>query len=441
MPSSGHRGEIEHLAQERSAVRSAVRRFLVTGLVVLLVVAIPVGFVIRAVAEQIALDHVEGITQRLADYAVSPLVDDELLRQDPAALEHLRQTLDPWTDESHLVRIKMWTGDGRIVYSDQEELVGHRFELEPWAQELLRGGPGQATFEAQHELENEFEEDRGELVEVYVASTSPSGDPLIFEAYYDDDVVRGVQARVLWGVVPPFLAALAVLQLAQLIPATRLARRVQEHQAARRLALQHAVDAGELERARIARDLHDDVIQDLAGLSYALEAEEAAGTGGPVRTRTSAHAVVQGSIRTLRDITSALYSPELDADSLPAALGGLGDAVAARGVDVVVDVASRPRLSDQQATMLYRVAREALANSAKHAQADRVAVSLVQDGRRTILTVQDDGRGFELGTTAGHGHLGMRIMRDIAATAGGRIDVVSAPGAGTTVTATLEADL
>ena len=74
MPKRQHHGEIEHLAQERSAVRSAVRRFLLTGLVVLLVVAIPVGFLIRAVAEQIALDHVEGITQRLAD--IKAMVDE-----------------------------------------------------------------------------------------------------------------------------------------------------------------------------------------------------------------------------------------------------------------------------------------------------------------------------------------------------------------------------
>jgi signal transduction histidine kinase len=423
-----------------SAVRSAVARFLAAGLVVLLVISVPVAFWMRSIAERIALDHAVATAQQIADHAVVPHVTDGLLEQDAAALARLRAALDPLVRDRHIVRIKIWTPDGRIVYSDQAELIGKQYELEGWARDLLLGGPGQATFEAQDGPENTYEAGQGELVEVYVASVTPSGVPLIFESYLDGAVVRDVQSKVLTGVTPAILGSLAALQLALMFPAISLARRVNKYQAARRHALQHAVDAADLERARIARDLHDDVIQDLAGLSYALEAEELDGGAGGLRTLAPAREIVQVSIRTLREITGQLYSPELDAASLPEALGRLIDPLAARGIDATLYLGGSPRLSARQATMLHRVAREALMNASKHAQATTVRVVLASDGRRTELSVRDDGVGFDTAGGARHGHLGLRIMRDIAATAGGQLDMESAPGAGTTITVAVVAE-
>jgi len=427
------------LAQGGSAVRSAVARFLAAGLVVLLVIAVPVAFWMRSIAERIALDHAVSSAQQIADHAVAPHVTEGLLERDAAALARLGAALDPLVRDRHIVRIKMWTADGRIVYSDQAGLIGKQYELEGWARDLLKGGPGQATFEAQDGAENTYEAGQGELVEVYVASVTPSGMPLIFETYLDAAVVRDVESKVLAGVAPAILGALAALQLALLFPAISLARRVNKYQAARRQALQHAVDAADLERARIARDLHDDVIQDLAGLSYALEAEELGGGAGGLRTLAPASEVVQGSIRTLREITGQLYSPELDAAGLPEALGRLVDPLVARGIDATLYLGGSPRLSARQATMFHRVAREALMNASKHARAATVRVVLACDGRRTELTVRDDGVGFDTACGARHGHLGLRIMRDIAATAGGRLDIESAPGAGTTVSVAVTA--
>jgi signal transduction histidine kinase len=423
-----------------SAVRSAVVRFLAAGLVVLLVISVPVAFWMRSIAERIALDHAVETAQQIADHAVAPLVTEGLLEQDAAALARLRAGLDPLVRDRHIVRIKMWTADGRILYSDQAGLIGKQYELEGWAQDLLKGGTGQATFESQDGPENTYEAGHGELVEVYVASVAPSGMPLIFETYLDAAVVRDVQSKVLAGVTPAILGALAALQLALLFPAISLARRVNKYQAARRQALQHAVDAADLERARIARDLHDDVIQDLAGLSYALQAEELGGSAGSLRTMAPASEVVQGSIRTLREITGKLYSPELDAAGLPEALGRLIDPLAARGIDATLYFGGSPQLSARQATMLHRVAREALMNASKHARATTVRVVLASDGRRTELTVRDNGVGFDTSRAADHGHLGLRIMRDIAATAGGRLDIESSPGAGTTITVAVTAE-
>lgn len=429
----------EGLAEERSVVGSAVARFLVTGLLVLVLVATPVVLWIRGVAEDHALNNAIGMTQRLADYAIGPLVTEELLAADPAAIAAMNERLEPWVDDEAIHRIKVWTADGRIVYSDQEALIGRKFALETWAETLLAGGPATANLESQHEVENEFEAGEGELVEVYASAVSATGDPLIFEAYFDDRIVRQEQQTVLASIAPAFLLALLLLQLAQLLPAIRLARRVQAHQADRRRLLQHAVHAGELERARLARDLHDGVLQELAGLSYALEANDRHGGaergGGGIGTLS--HSIVQGSIQTLRDVTGSLYSPALDAPGLPEAMARLTDPVAARGIAVRLDLREVDGLTSEQATMLYRVAREALANVVKHARAGSVDVALARSGSRVSMTVRDDGRGFDAQGPPPGGHLGLRIMRDLAAAAGGSFEVGSTPGGGTSIVVTV----
>jgi signal transduction histidine kinase len=424
-------------AAERSEVRSAVERFLLMGFAALLIVAIPVAFWIRAQAQSHALDNAQLTTQRLADDAVAPLVTADLLAADPVALRTLRDRLDPWLADGSIVRIKVWDADGRIIFSDVPSLIGESFVLEGWAQALLAGGPGTATIERQDNLENTYEADSGDLVEVYVRSETAAGAPLIFEAYFDDARVRQEQTALLIGMAPAVLLSLAVLQLAQLAPAVRLAHRIQAHQAVRRHLLQRAMDASDLERQRIARDLHDEVIQDLAGLAYALEAEEMHGSIEQRPPLARATSILQKNVRALRTITSDLYPPDLDRLGLPAALARLADPLHEQGIDVSIRVPRTVELDREQTAVLYRVAREAMTNSTKHAGARTVDLSLTQNAERTVMRIVDDGCGFDLDAGAPAGHLGMQIMQDTLHDAGGSLDVSSSSGTGTTVTAVL----
>ena len=168
-----------------------------------------------------------------------------------------------------------------------------------------------ATFGHQQEFENQFESAGGELVEVYVRFAAANGTPLVFEAYYDDEQVRGVQEEVLYGMIPPLLLSLFALQMAQLPTAVRLARRIQANRTTGHRLLKHAVEASDLERRRIARDLHDDVIQDLSGLCYALESEELH-PGAKDQLLTAARDILQRNVGTLRAMTTELYPPDLD---------------------------------------------------------------------------------------------------------------------------------
>ncbi|GAA1424041.1 sensor histidine kinase [Agrococcus citreus] len=416
-------------------MRSAVLRFLLMGLAALIIVVTPVTFWILGQAERHALDNARSSTQRIADLAIGPLVTDRFLAGDRAAIQGLDARLGPWLDDVPVLRIRIWDADGRVVYSDAAELIGQQLPLPDRARDLFAGGAGSATIESERDLEDAFGAGAGQLVEVTVRAQSASGVPLVVEAHYDEADVRAEQALVLGDMAPALLLALAVLQLAQLVPAVRLARRIQADQAARRELLQRLVDVSDVERRRIARDLHDDVMQDLSGLSYALEAEEVRAT--PLQGPLLEHAVsiLQDSVRRLRAMTIELYPPSLERLGMPAALERLAEPLRAGGIDVSVDAAHGDDPEREAAATLYRVAREALSNISKHAAARAVEVSLRDDGGSAVLTIRDDGLGFDADGDPPIGHLGLQIMRDAIESVGGTLDVMSRPGAGTLVEA------
>ncbi|MEC5179638.1 two-component system NarL family sensor kinase [Arthrobacter sp. CG_A4] len=424
-------------AAERFQVRAAVAKFLLMGFLALLVVATPVAFWIRAAAERHALNNAVLLTQRVADLAIKPLVNEALLAGDPSALAALDLALQPWRSDASVLRIKVWDADGRVVYSDMRSLVGQQFDLPAWGRDLLAGGPGTATLESQQELENEYESASGDLVEVYVSSAAIDGTRLIFEAYYDDGPMRVEQDAVLYSMIPPLLLSLAALQLAQLPPAFRLARGIQEHQVARNRLLKRAIEASDLERRRIARDLHDEVIQDLSGLGYALESEEHHGLPEQQPVFGGARRILQRSVRALRAITSELYPPDLEQLGLKTSLERLVEPHQERGLTVRLRVPEDGPLDLAVSALLYRVAREALSNSAKHSGATTVVLSLRTDHQGSEISISDNGKGFDKMQGSVDGHLGLRILKDTIREAGGALEILSVPGAGTTVTARL----
>lgn len=415
------------LVEEGSAVRSAIVKFLATGLVVLAIVSIPFSFWVRAVSRELALEDAVELTQRLADYVISPVVDVVSEQPDPEVLSRIDSRLAPWLADESIVRIKVWSAEGTILYSDRKELAGSRFDLEPWAHELLAGGPGVATVEVQEEEENLFESGDGELVEVYVASSSAEGVPLLFEVYFDDVVVRGPENQFLLGMIPVLLGAGAVLQGGQLIPGIRLARQVQKHQRERRAILQQTIAAGERERMRLAAALHDDIIQDLAGLAYVLEPSPDLGP------TIAPGAVLQATIGKLRGITAELYSSSVTADELPRALGILAERARSQGIRTVVQIDQPLPFDDRQSTMFHRIARESVLNVIKHSGAKNMELHLMRLGRNWGLNVRDDGVGFGSSDRSASDHFGLRLMADFAETAGARLEITSTLDKGTSI--------
>jgi signal transduction histidine kinase len=230
------------------------------------------------------------------------------------------------------------------------------------------------------------------------------------------------------------LGGLILLALIQLPLAWQLARRVGKGQEEREQLLHRAIEASDVERRRIARDLHDGVVQDLAGVSYSLSA---AAEGAPApydETLQEAAAETRHGIRQLRTLLLEIYPPELHRAGLPAALSDLLTASEARGLETSLELDPGLELGREAEALFFRVAQEALRNVAKHAEATRVDVSVGRTNGRAQLLVEDDGRGFDPSSPAGDdGHFGLRMLADLVRDSGGRLEVDSTPGSGSRV--------
>jgi two-component system sensor histidine kinase UhpB len=190
------------------------------------------------------------------------------------------------------------------------------------------------------------------------------------------------------------------------------------------------VQGQERERERVARDLHDECNQALAGLLLRLEAAAQAAPGPLADELRACQAVAARAMEELLRLARELRPAALDELGLAAAVRSVVTRTAGRAgwdAEVRLDEDAAAELAGDAQLAAYRFVQEALANAARHAGARRVRVEVVP-GR---VVVQDDGRGFTTGApTAG---LGLRGMRERAQLAGGRLRVRSAPGAGTTV--------
>ncbi len=210
-------------------------------------------------------------------------------------------------------------------------------------------------------------------------------------------------------------------------------------------ALERSVEASELERRRWARELHDDSLQELAAVKLRL--------GALVRVKPEdlpeavAQAVehVDASIQAMRSLITDMRPASLDQLGIGPALEALAERWSAlSGIDARLDVdlgfetgQETTRLAPLIETTIYRVVQEALTNVAKHAGAQRVSVTVVERDGAVEIAVTDDGRGFS-GEEPSDG-FGLIGMRERTRLAGGRHDVESSPGEGTTVHASIPA--
>ncbi len=205
-----------------------------------------------------------------------------------------------------------------------------------------------------------------------------------------------------------------------------------------------AQNATLLERQRLSRDLHDSVSQALFSMTlHARAAErhlEAAGAGSSAAAGEVARLreLTAGALAEMRALIFELRPGALAEEGLAAALTKQAAAIAARAA-VPVDVTTpevRVPLDPDVEEHLYRLAMEALNNALRHADASRLSLTLrAADGALTV-EVRDDGTGFDLGQPH-PGHLGLHTMHERAAAAGAELSIVSAPGTGTTVSATV----
>ncbi len=210
-------------------------------------------------------------------------------------------------------------------------------------------------------------------------------------------------------------------------------RMLERLEAERRRSASVALDAQEDERARVARELHDEVNQSLTGLLLHLEVARRTAPPGLVPELTETKALANRAMDELLSVARQLRPTALDDLGLTAALAAhVADLERRTQIGTRFETDGDASGIDGEAQLvIYRVAQEALSNAARHSGADHVRVRLANDGERVELTVADDGRGFSF-DEAGAG-LGIAGMRERALLAGGEVQIESRPGSGTTV--------
>jgi two-component system, NarL family, sensor kinase len=220
----------------------------------------------------------------------------------------------------------------------------------------------------------------------------------------------------------------------------RVGRQLAARSRAREVFAEQVVELLEAERRRLAGEIHDAICQRLASLAYHLTAAEDALRAAPDFAAEQLRAVADLADQTLAEARAAirgLRPPVLDDLGLADGLESL--ARSAPFEEVLVDVQSG-RLPDHLETTLFRIAQEAVQNAAKHSGTRRLRIVLRCQVGAAVLTVTDEGRGFDvlaqsrLGRRDAYGLTGMTERAELV---GGRCFVISAPGRGTTVTATV----
>jgi signal transduction histidine kinase len=419
--------------------RSVIVRF-ATGTLVALAVAVVGGyFVLRSVA----IDEAKRQTRtRVLEDAnlVDERVTDGLLHGQAKAVRAVDDVVVGRVLSKSIVRVKIWSPAGQVLYSDEPTEIGGRYALGEDEQQLLRSGGAQVDVTDLNRPENRLDRQQGQLLEAYTRIRTPSGTPLLFEIYQRFTSVTAEARRLLKALAPPILGAIGLILLIQAPLFWSLMRRLQQSHEEREGLLANAVASSRRERRRVASYLHDGPVQELAGLAFSLapvaDGAEQRGAEGEAAVMRNVIERLRGTVRDLRALLVDLHPPTLATAGLEAALRDLVSPLSARGTTVELRVEGAERLDPDTQALVYRVAQEAVRNVIAYADASAVSVEVDVTGSTGRLLVADDGRGFGPETREqrrAEGHLGLSLVEELAEQAGGSLSVHSGEGEGTRV--------
>ncbi|MCL1601574.1 MAG: hypothetical protein M3112_08585 [Actinomycetia bacterium] len=366
-------------------------RLAIVGIVLAFVVTLVLGFSITRSARGHLLDARAAMVTGLVE-DLPPFPSDG----DPTRAEYAEfdAAVRVKVLGGETVRVKVWSPDGVIVYSDASELVGQQFELPDHAASAFRGGT-ETHISDLSDAAHAFDRGHGELIEFYGPVTVEAGEvTAVFEVEQDASGLNdalGLIARNVWISIGIGLVAIG------LVMAVGIAARTREVNRRRRQAeelLESSFLAQEAERSRVVSALHDDIGQPMYRLLYGIEGSRARlDPSNPVAVELDHLAgVVREMDDTLRNELRLLHF-ELAADAgLVTALEELADLTRIESdleVNLSIDLTYEPPALYR--TEIYRAAREAITNVRKHAHANQIEVHLTGDGERLTLQVTDDG--------------------------------------------------
>lgn len=418
--------------------RSTLIRLGAGLLAVFVAVGVLAGFAAQWLAEREAVNDAANVTDVLADAVIQPSLTNELADGGTAAVSVFDDVVRQQVLGADVVRVKIWNPEGVVLYADEPQLIGRTFELDE-AQRLALASPAtRAEVSDLSEDENEFETGT-RLLEVYRPVWTPDGRQLLFEVYLPYEPVAARSADLWRGFAGVTTSSLLLLTALTAPIVWGLLRRLRAQERRRIALLEHAVDASDAERRRIAGSLHDGPVQELVASAFAAEAAAgAAASRGHDAEAADFRRVAgsaRGNIRVLRSLLVDIYPESLRTGGLVSALHDLAATAHARGVDTRVDVTVAPdRLDDADERLVYRIAQETLRNTITHAAPCSATIRLFEHDGAVVLDMADDGTGFDpavIDDLARGGHLGTRVLIDLATQSDTALRLSTAPGAGT----------
>ena len=413
-------------------------RFAIGSTAAIAVAVVGGYFALRSVAIDEAKRETRTKVQE-AGQLVESRLGDGLLAGKPGAVGIVDDVVVARVLSSSIVRVKIWSADGRVLYSDDPAQIGGHYALDAGQLRLLREGGAKVEVSDLSRPENALDRGQGELIEAYTRIRTPSGTPLLFEVYQRFGSVTASARRLLGALAPPILGAIGLIVLIQAPLVWSLTRRLQRGNEEREALLGSAIAASARERSRVASYLHDGPVQEIAGLAFSLAplADEATarGASGEAHVLRTTIERLRRNVRDLRALLVELHPPHLAAAGLEAAIADLVSPLQAGGTAVSVAIDGAERLDREQEALIYRVAQEAVRNVIAYADAGSLRVELTVDGAARLV-VSDDGRGFDPEVREqrlAEGHLGLSLVEELARDFGGSVTISSSEGMGTRV--------
>ncbi len=443
---------------------SLAQRYLLLSLLVVVIGGGIVAYALGLLIETSAINRTTAVTALYAESFVAPRLQSlargsDLTPDDAAALQGL---MEDSALSQRIVSFRVWSTDGRVLYSPFAGLVGRQFDMSGERGEAARGAVI-GDISDLSDPENIYERQRwNRLIEIYLPVRETGTERIIAVAEFyqlpdelDAEVNR--DRLIAWALVAG-ATALAYLALVRVVrqgsdtivrQQGELRLRVAElstllDQNARlgariRQAAARTTALTEMERRRIGADLHDGPSQTLAFALLRLDAIEAQ-LRSPGQATDANLSTVQGALTDalaeMRAIAADLRTPELE-EASPAQIvrRAAADHEHRAGAPVAVDVDGIPAEAPLATKIaLYRILSEALSNASRHGGNHDLAVRATTGGDGALaLEVRDPGPGFDTTRPPAAGHLGLAGMRERAEMLGGTFAIDSGPERGTVV--------
>lgn len=456
---------------------SLSRQFLVASFPILIVGMLFVGWWVGELIERSVMYRMGGVTSHYVESFVSPILQQ--LAHEPHLDDAHRTALSELLTETPLgkkiVSFKIWDPGGRVVYSTERALIGRSF---PIGEGLASALGGVVHTEVSRLSDDENLSERGKwprLIETYAPIHADKKGTVIAAAEFyqtPDELFKTVRVAK-WKSWLVVAAAMLVMYLlifgvvrrgSRLIDAQRqqltdkvaeittiAAQNARLHERVRSAAVRTAA-LNERFLRRIAADLHDGPGQDLALALMRFNTIKCndgqcqacgSGRGYTGEDCHAVHTALQSALTDLRAISLGLQLPEIEQlQSTEIAERAVRDFERKTNAKIALTATGEPaELPLPVKIALYRLIQESLANGFRHGGSTWQRVAVAKHGCEFMVTVSDNGTGFDQESTATAGRLGLAGMRERVEILGGSFDVQTAPGQGTVIQASLPLQL